>query len=50
MLFTVERLYGELAKQRPNWKTIECTRGGAILTPEEIHKQVLDELKISSFD
>src|SRR3990167_3892128 len=41
MLFTVERLYGELAKQRGNWNMIECTRGGAILTPEEIHKQVL---------
>ncbi len=44
MLFTVERLYGELAKQRPNWKTIECTRGGAMLPPVEIHKLVLDEL------
>ena len=44
MLFTVERLYGELAKQRDNWKTIECTADGTMRPPEEIHKQVLDEL------
>ncbi|KKU74509.1 hypothetical protein A3A64_03575 [Candidatus Gottesmanbacteria bacterium RIFCSPLOWO2_01_FULL_48_11] len=44
MLFTVERLYGELAKQRGNWNMIECTRDGMMLKPVEIQKLVLDEL------
>ncbi len=48
LLLTAERLYAELGQRHGNWKTIECTRDGSMLPPEEIHTLVLDELKIGN--
>jgi dTMP kinase len=43
----VEKLYLQLAVTRSNWKTIECVKAGAIRTPEEILKDVLDVLTVN---
>lgn len=40
----VDRLYQSIAKNNPKWKTIECVRDSALRTPQEIHKDILDEL------
>jgi len=41
----VERVYLRLAKRFPHWVTIDCTKNGAILSKEEIHKKILTVLK-----
>lgn len=42
LLRSVEELYLSLAHKFSHWKTIQCTRGGSVRRPEEIHKEVLD--------
>jgi dTMP kinase len=39
---TVERLYLDLATTRSNWKTIDCVANGAIRTPGDIQKDILE--------
>ncbi len=45
MLRIVESLYDVLRTTKGNWKTIECTKDGAMRAAVEIHKEVLDVLK-----
>jgi dTMP kinase len=44
---SVEKMYLQLAVNRSNWKTIECVREGAIRTPDEILRDVLDVLTVN---
>lgn len=41
----VIQVYDELCLNRKNWVKVDCTSGGKILKPEEIHKKVLEILR-----
>lgn len=40
----VIKTYRELANERPDWVCIECTKKGKIMTPEEIHTMVFEQV------
>lgn len=41
----VIEVYDELCRSRGNWVKVDCTSGGKILRPEEIHGNVLEVLR-----
>ncbi len=48
-LTKVLKIYQSLVSSRNNWVRVDCTKGGKILTKDEIHKQVLEALKKNKF-
>lgn len=41
----VFKVYDSQAKQKKNWVKVDCTRGGEILSAQEIHEKVLKALR-----
>lgn len=44
-LAKVTEVYEAVTRSKKNWVKVDCTKGGQILKPEEIHKKVLAVLK-----
>lgn len=42
----VIKVYEELARTRKNWVKVECARNGKILSPQDIHRKVLEVVKL----
>ena len=45
----VVKEYESLARERKNWVRVECLENGRLMTPEVIHKRVLEVLKQKIF-
>lgn len=39
-----EKVYNELSKRSPIWKTIQCTANNTILSKEEIHERIIGDI------
>lgn len=45
----VHKVYDGLAKKKGNWIKVDCTKNGEILPPLEIHKKIIEMLKIKGY-